>query len=153
MPKKYLNLILITIGFVIWMFIFYRIVFEDNSDNEYSMEQVDSKQNTGKNSFIKAEMYPGDELSDPFITPYNYSPPKPKVIKVKKEKKPQNLPRLSLLGILSDQEGPMAIIGFPDNTIQFVREKQKLENITIDKIDSSIVFYRIGKTRQEMSLD
>ncbi len=153
MPKKYLNPILITCGFVIWMFIFYRIIFEENNDNVYSIEQVDSKQNTGKGLIKKAEMYPAGKLNDPFITPYNYSPPKQKVIKPKIQKKAQNLPRLNLLGILSDQEGPMAIIGFPDNSIQFVREKQKIENITIDKIDSSIVYFSVGKIRLEMSLD
>lgn len=153
MQKKYVNLILITIGFVVWMFIFYRIVFEDENDVEYSVEQVDSKQNSGYNINKNVEKYQVVKTNDPFITPFNYSQPKPKVINQNNENKSQSIPKLSLLGILSDHEGPMAIVGFPDNSIRFVREKEKIENFKIDKIGSNVVYYQIGNSRQNIKIE
>jgi len=154
MPKKYLNFLLISVAFVVWMVIFYQFVFVDNNDEDYTvLENQKSVQVLNSIKKENIDQYLLKAIVDPFITPFNYSTPKPKVTKSKSPPKPQNVPKLQLLGILSDKEGPMAIIGFPNNSIQFVREKQKIDKFTIMTISENTVKYKYENIFQTLNLN
>ena len=155
MPKKYLNLLLISIAFSIWMVIFYQLVFDENNDDEdYSnLNNQNSVQVIKEEHKENIEKYLAKTNVDPFITPFNYATSKPKIEKTRTPAKDQNIRRLQLLGILSDKEGPMAIIGFPDNSIQFVREKQKIDKFIITKITSNTVSYKYENNIQMLNIE
>ena len=92
-------------------------------------------------------------MRDPFITPFNEVKPKPSVVKREEKPKLDDLPKLRLLGTLSDKDGPMAIVQFPDYSTHFVREKQKMDDFVIDKIENNKVRYRYKSNVLEMSLE
>ena len=101
-------------------------------------------------------IYSDKLLRDPFITPFNVIKPKPKIIKKKVQSRPEKkkkIPKLKLLGTLNDQDGPMAIIQFPDHSTHFVREKQKIESFIIEYIDNKKVRYKYKDQSLEMSLE
>lgn len=152
MNKKTINLILITISFIIWMSVFYKIISADGDDND-NISSVPVKMEIIKPDSVQS-VYALNLQKDPFKTPYNSKqkkkrqPLKTKVKKTPKEKPPQ----LKLLGILSDSEGKLAIIKFPDSTIRFVREKEKYDKIEIIKIHKNKVEFRFAGLKQTISM-
>lgn len=153
MQKKYLNLLLITIAFIIWMVIFYQMVLNDNNDQDnFTISAPNSAIVAEKKELTNLEQYISKNSVDPFITPFNYSVPKPKITNQKSQPRAKSIPKLQLLGILTDKDGPMAIVGFPDNTIQFVREKQKIEEFIIKKISMDAIEYIYDGISQTINL-
>ena len=158
MQKKTVHLILISIASLVWIIVLYKFIFNESDENNSDKESLAISKTDKIVDTIKREKkitgYPDSLLNDPFITPFNHKSPRKKVIKKKIEKKEiEIIPELKLLGTLKDREGgPMAIIQLPDHTTLIVREKQKINDYVIEKINNKILNYRYKDKSLEIQL-
>ena len=152
--KKVIHLILITIAMIIWFTVFYRIISPFKNSEESGI-------NNNNNPLLKKKIettypsFPISKLNDPFSTPFNKKIKrnnKNKGKQLKKNKSEIVFPQLDLLGIIIDKRGKMAIIRFPDNSIYFVREKEKIKNIFIKKIEKKVLKYVYSGIEKTISL-
>ena len=145
MLRKRINIILLTVAFFVWMIIFYNIVFSDNEKDRLTEKYVKSEFKNNKEDTLGVN-YPLERQKDPFITPFNHRPFRPELAN-KSEKKvtKDESPKLYVLGIMKDRQGSMAIIGFPDEIVHFVKEKQKINDIEIVRINNKKVLFKFKK--------
>ena len=144
--RKIINLILMTAAFMIWIVFFYRIVFEENGEED-ALPAKTHKERVEIYHSKKDNNYPVNEQRDPFVTPYNQykSKPKPQVQKPVVQEEP--VPKLRLLGTIDNK---MAIIAFPDNSVKYLKVKQTENNITIVKIGKDNVSFEFNKKIYEV---
>jgi len=151
MKKKTLNLILLTIAVSIWLYVFYKFIFSEDGEGQPLTDQPVSIQVSSKADSLRVS-YNAQELKNPFRTPYNkksVSKPVKKVIVKKEEIKN---PKLILMGIVSDKQGRLAMIQFPDWQVHFVREGDKVGEVKILKITEKKVMYNYMGIKMDLSL-
>ena len=142
--RKVINLLLMTIAFAVWMVFFYRIVFEGNQEENYFPTTI-------RNEVVyiikpkKRDNYPKKGQKDPFITPYNHYDPKPKTIIPVVKAAP--VPTLHLMGTIENQ---MAIIAFPDQSVKYMKVKEKVNDITVVKISRDKVQFKYNNKVYEI---
>jgi Tfp pilus assembly protein PilP len=145
--RKALNLLLMSIAFLVWIVFFYRIIFEENQE-ENSMVVPEQKERVTNIKSNKINDYPETGQKDPFITPYNQYIAKPKqTVQNKPARKEEPAPKLRLLGTIDNK---MAIIAFPDNSVKYLKVKQMANNVTIVKINKDKVEFTYKQKTYEI---
>jgi hypothetical protein len=132
MPKKWINLILSTAVFIIWIVIFYKYFLTENNDDNISgfREKEAVHKTVGKKIGYETKA-----VHDPFQNPFNFRQ-KPIINRAsekasKKQVKPLNI---KLLGILTDERGRLAIIEFESGATLFIRVGEQVQGIKVIKI-------------------
>lgn len=145
MPKKWINLILSSAIFIIWIVIFYRLFF---SDTQMETEMIDTP-GGHTTAVISISKYDSLSKSDPFKNPYNnfrkkVIQPRPRI----QQKMRQPL-SIKVLGILADEKGKLAIIELGNGESRFVREGEQVDDMKILKIldDEIEVLYEKQKIK------
>ena len=128
-------------AFVVWMVLFYRIIFNENRDEDIQ-PLLTRKTSVDIYHSNKENNYPANAQKDPFITPFNTYTPKPKTQVQKPVVREEPVPRLRLLGTIDNK---MAIIAFPDNSVKYLKVKQSQNDITIVKIGKDNVSFKYKK--------
>ena len=145
MSRKMINLGLVTVACSVWLLVFHKIITAEGRYPVTGSREVEYMAKTIATD--STNIYPAHLQKDPFITPYNYTvvheniagrrlPPPPEQSK---------FPDLNLIGIIYDSKKPMAVIGLPDNSVHFIKAKQKLDDLEILQIEKTKVVIRYGK--------
>ncbi len=151
--KKYLNIILVTAAFCLWVVIFYKIVWQDEEQESGPVNYKQSR-NLNLQTTSNDSLYPEDRQKDPFRNRFNYPPPKKKITsnKIRREIPKKDPPRMTLLGIISDPRGAIAMISFPDNSVKFLRVNDKFSDIELVEINSKEVAFKFDNRVHLLSL-
>ncbi len=129
MPKKWINVVLSSAVFIIWIVVFYKFFFaQDNHDNLDKLTGKEALFNPVK----KKANYADKKHRDPFQNPFNFRQKtkpktKPKPIQQKRVK-PLNI---KLSGILTDERGKLAIIEFESGETHFMRVGDEVQGVKV----------------------
>jgi len=153
MSRKKINLVLLTVAFLVWLLVFYKLIAGKNEDDNSSRsEKITAHIEINPSDSTTA--YPADKENDPFITPYNYTSVRENnvhtVIQLAEVK---HFPDLNLVGIIYDNKKAMAILGLPDNTVRFVQARQIIDNIEVLQIEKNKVVLKFGDQINSLFLE
>jgi hypothetical protein len=145
MPKKWINLILSSVVFIVWMIIFYRFIFGEGETVDVN---TDIPVTNKRNVLFRETLYDSLPKSNPFNNPYNFRKPVPAPNITERIPRPAYFPQTRLLGILTDEHGKLAIIEFENGQTRFMRQGDMFMEIKILLIAEHEIEVIFGKERK-----
>jgi Tfp pilus assembly protein PilP len=144
MSRKMINLGLVTVACSVWLLVFYKIITAEGRGSVAESREIRYRVKT--TSIDSTDQYPAHLQKDPFTTPFNCTVMQKQIVSPRSPRPEQpKFPDLNLIGIIYDSKKPMAVIGLADNSVHFIRAKQKLDDLEILQIEKTKVVIRYGK--------
>jgi len=129
MPKKHINLLLITGAAIIWSVIFFRIILPSGEESVSTPQTINDQTNA-----LHKQPYEAGVVRDPFENPWNRARPQPVQKTVSQPKPTSQPPPVSISGLLQDEQGVLVLLLFRGSETLLMRPGEEQNGIRLLKV-------------------